>query len=250
MESYKELKKEIIENQFSYEFNISKEKIRSKDNIFSNRESDEKFRFWASGIGNILIYNEKLMVRIEDELALSKIKNEFSEVSGEWFFEEDNLKYLEKLLNDHNLTIINRAPFFIPKERMDYKNERNFKIYNNNEISKISNVDNMDFIFSFEKGLYEDKIGLGYFDGENVIAMAGANEMSPVMWEIGIMKFSNDRKFSGIGVKTLRNITALIQEKNILPVYGTQFSHIKSINLAIRAGYELGWVELMIGELD
>lgn len=250
MGSYKEFKNEIIENQFSYEFNVSKEKIRNKENIFSSRESDENFRFWANSIGNILIYNEKILVRLENELALSKIKNEFSKVSGSWFFEEENIKYLEKVLNEQHLTIINRAPFFIPKVKMNYQKEENFKIYTQKEIRKISNIEDMDFIFSFEEGLYEDKIGLGYFDGEKLIAMAGANEMSPVMWEIGIMKFSNEKKYRGIGQKLLQNITALIQEKNILPVYGTQFSHIKSINLAIRAGYELGWVELMIGELD
>ncbi|MFR6020600.1 MAG: GNAT family N-acetyltransferase, partial [Lactobacillaceae bacterium] len=31
-------------------------------------------------------------------------------------------------------------------------------------------------------------------------------------------------------------------------LYGTQFSHVQSMNVAIRAGFVLGWTELMIGK--
>lgn len=250
MKNYRKFKRDIIENQFTYEFNISKSELRNKDNIFSDNIPDENFRFWSSFAGNIVIYNEKLLFRLENEEAILDIKNIFKDCDGEWFFEEENLKLLENILNKYNLTIINKAPFFVPKDDLIFENNKNLKIYEKNDIEKLKDIKNMDYLFSFEKGLYEDKLGLGYIENDELIAMAASNSMSKTMWEISIMKFQEDNRFKGIGAKLVKNIGSLIIDKNILPVYSTQFSHINSMNLAINGGFKLEWVEIIIDEKE
>ena len=54
-------------------------------------------------------------------------------------------------------------------------------------------------------------------------------------------KFSFDKKYKGLGTEILTAISQTIKEENseISPFTSTQFSHARSINAAIRAGFEM-----------
>ena len=87
----------------------------------------------------------------------------------------------------------------------------------------------------------DDRIGLGFYDGKDLVALAGASVSGKYLWDIGLEKFSENVKYKGLGTSILRSLSLIIKKENenISPITETQFSHTKSINTAIRAGFEM-----------
>lgn len=239
----------ILKTQFAYEFSIDETCLDKEKNIFVYKDSDKNHRFWGRFKGDLVCYNNKILVRLDNQEALDEIKSQFEDFPGQWFFEKDNLEILAKILKKHGLRTINRAPFFIPSKRFVEEDlDKNFKFLYRDDIKILKTDKRIIYSFSFEDGVDEDKIGLGYFEGNRLIALAGANSTGKYMWEIGVEKFSTAEEYKGLGGKIVRALATRIMKENpeILPIYSTQFSHINSMNTAIRAGFKLGWTELII----
>ena len=92
--------------------------------------------------------------------------------------------------------------------------------------------------FAFDE---DDRIGLGFYDGKDLVALAGASISGKYLWDIGLEKFSESSNYQGLSASILKTISLIIKEENedISPITATQFSHTKSINTAIRAGFEM-----------
>ena len=87
----------------------------------------------------------------------------------------------------------------------------------------------------------DDRMGLAHYDENKLIGLAGASVSGKYLWDIGLEKFSFDKKYRGLAVSLLKALSTIIKEENkdISPITATQFSHTKSINTAIRAGFEM-----------
>ena len=103
-------------------------------------------------------------------------------------------------------------------------------------MEKFKNKSKMCFCFDDD-----DRMGLAFYDRDRLIALAGASQSGKYLWDIGLEKFSFDQKYRGIGTEMLIAISKIIKEENpaISPFTSTQFSHSRSINTAIRAGFEM-----------
>ena len=93
-------------------------------------------------------------------------------------------------------------------------------------------------VFAFDE---DDRIGLSFYDDKELVALAGATISGKYIWDIGLEKFSESPKYQGLGSSILRSLSLIIREENegISPITATQFSHTRSINTAIRAGFEM-----------
>ena len=77
-----------------------------------------------------------------------------------------------------------------------------------------------------------------------IAGMAGASADSPTFWQIGInvnKEYEGRHIASGL-VSILKHD---ILQKGIVPYYGTSFSNLASQHVAVRAGFEVAWVELI-----
>ena len=104
------------------------------------------------------------------------------------------------------------------------------------DIGKFKGKSKMCFCFDDD-----DRLGLAYYDGDKLIALAGASVSGKYLWDIGFEKFYFDEKYKGLGVSLLNSLAKIIRNeyKEISPITATQFSHTRSINTAIRAGFEI-----------
>ena len=95
-----------------------------------------------------------------------------------------------------------------------------------------------------------DRLGIGYELDGDLVAVAGASQNGRYCWEIGVELLDPAFRHQGIASRSVQQLTAEIQlrRQDVLPLYGTQFSHVQSMNVAIRAGFVLGWTELLIGK--
>lgn len=250
--SYEPTIRELIERQFSLEFDIDKDEFRNTKNVFTCKKSDLDFRLWARFKGDIVCYQDKVLFRFENSEVLKQLQAEFSNYDGQWFFEKNNLEKLSQILKKHGLKIVNRAPFFVPGHRFKLENlNTDFCFYGKRSIKLFQNDERIVHSFCYDDGIDEDKIGLAYFDGIKMVSISGASRTGKYMWEIGVEKLINDEKYYGKPSEIVHHLAARILHDydNILPIYGTQFSHTKSMNTAIRAGFVIGWIELMISDI-
>lgn len=82
-----------------------------------------------------------------------------------------------------------------------------------------------------------------------IAGMAGASADSPTFWQIGInvnKEYEGRHIASGL-VSILKHD---ILQKGIVPYYGTCFSNLASQHVAVRAGFEAAWVELITERIE
>lgn len=94
-----------------------------------------------------------------------------------------------------------------------------------------------------------DVLAVAAIVDNEIAGMAGASADSLCFWQIGInvnKKFEGRHIASGL-VSILKHD---ILEKGIVPYYGTSFLNLASQHVAIKAGFEAAWVELITEKQD
>jgi len=93
--------------------------------------------------------------------------------------------------------------------------------------------------------LMPDKIAAAAVLDGKTVAVAGASEDSPLMWQIGI-----DVLPSCEGMGLASGLVSLLKKEILrrgkIPFYGTSESHGVSRNVAVRAGFLPAWAEVYV----
>ena len=96
-----------------------------------------------------------------------------------------------------------------------------------------------------EKRKELDVIGMGAFDGDKLIALAGASADCDSMWQIGIDVLPEYRG-KGIASCLTSRLALAILEKGRVPFYCAAWSNVASVRNAIRSGFRPAWTELTV----
>lgn len=246
-----------MEQQLAINMACTPEEVRNGMNYFITSTPLEGANTWSPGIANIICLNNKIIVRTQIDSLTDELQQNYQFVKGEWFVEYPNLKLLDGILSRYNLTIRSVTPYFIPDSRFI---ETSYRISNpqSNGDFEIGWFDEQE-ILQFQGGLFTeavsfhpycpDKIAVGLLDNQRVVALAGASEDSRYMWQIGINVLPQYQR-TGVASFLVATIKQrLLDSGTIIPYYGTQISHVASVNTAYKAGFKLGWTEIAIKEL-
>lgn len=76
---------------------------------------------------------------------------------------------------------------------------------------------------------------------EKIVAMAGASEDSPLMWQIGIDVLPEYRN-KGLATTLVSNLAIMIMDKGVVPYYGTGSYNIPSQAVAYKSGFIPTWM--------
>ena len=175
-------------------------------------------------------------MRSDNHELINKLKKNFKEYPGAWFAEAANIRILDKTLREFGIEIDNFFPLMTLSERYVEVKDFEFTRIERNDIDDFKGKSKMPFAFD-----EDDRLGLSFYDGKDLIALAGASVAGKYLWDIGLEKFSKESKYQGLGAAILRSLSLIIRQEyeDISPITATQFSHTKSINISIRAGYEM-----------
>lgn len=239
------LYEELIRKQFAIDFGCYQYDF--SENLFVTSKPGVNARHIAKGKANIVMYGNHLFIRTEDEELTNKLKKEFSNLSSEWFFEIKTINRLIELLKEYDMSIKNISPFFIPKEPIKSTAIDQFKVLREQDILAFKEDKRIKMSFGYDKN-YPDRLGLAYYENNQLIGLCGASESGKYTWDLGIEILDNHYEKKGLATSLISELISLIQEENkdILPVYSTAFSHVKSMNVAIRSGCVVGWTEIFI----
>lgn len=235
-----------ITQQFALEFDLQPEDFDQLYNRFITTPAVAGTRYWARGAGDMVIYQDHLYVRSTNSLVTAGIALEFNKAQGAWFFEATKLRELARLLRRYGWQITNQAPFFVPTKAFTAPVDTHLQFIERDQIRVFKHDTRIREAFAYNAS-DPDKLGVGYFVDGMLKVVAGANQNGKYTWEIGVEVLDPAFAHHGLAVMVVKALAAEIQARrpDVIIVYGTQFSHMRSMNVAIAAGFKVGWTELM-----
>lgn len=94
-----------------------------------------------------------------------------------------------------------------------------------------------------EKRRELDVLGVGAYDGDNLIGLAGCSADCEEMRQIGIDVLPEYRR-QGIGAALTSRLAYEIMEQGKVPFYCAAWCNMKSVRNAVRSGFTPAWAEL------
>ena len=94
-----------------------------------------------------------------------------------------------------------------------------------------------------EKRRELDMLGVGAYDGQRLVGLAGASADCDTMWQIGIDVLSEYRR-RGIASALTSRLAVEILKRGKVPFYCAAWCNIKSVRNAIKSGFRPAWVEM------
>lgn len=236
---------EIVDKQLSIDFNCSLNDIKSSKNIFTEYKKmpqRRKFKDSEEMFLKVACCHGKLLVSAKTSI-LEWFKSEYKEYNGAWFSEYSNVRKIDSKLHEFGYQISEIHPFFIATDitivpKMPYE----IRWYYDNEIENFRGDKRFEEAFAFDTDA-PDKIGVSLVYNEKILGMAGASKDSDLMWQIGI-NVTEDGQGLHVGTILVSLLKNKLLQNGIVPFYGTAMSHIRSLQVAQRAGFIPMWTEL------
>ena len=94
-----------------------------------------------------------------------------------------------------------------------------------------------------EKRKHLDVLGVGAYDGDRLIGLAGCSADCDTMWQIGIDVLPEYRR-QGIASALTSRLAIETLERGKLPFYCAAWCNVGSVRNAIRSGFRPAWVEM------
>ena len=94
-----------------------------------------------------------------------------------------------------------------------------------------------------EKRKHLDVLGIGAYDGDKLIGLAGCSADCNTMWQIGIDVLPEYRR-QGIASALTSRLSIEILNRGKVPFYCAAWCNIKSVRNAIKSGFCPAWVEM------
>lgn len=222
--------------QIMNDFSLSEDEFYSKNNIFTQNVPSEDFLFYNKSDFSLICTDNRVFMRSDNLKLIEKVEAIYKAYPGQWFSESANIRKLSSILGEFDIEIDNFFPLMTYSCKAKPKQNHDFVRVDKEDIGKFKGKTKMCFCFDDD-----DRLGIAYYDSDRLIAIAGASKSGKYLWDIGFEKFSFDEKYRGIGTYLLEVLSIIVIEENkdISPITATQFSHTRSINTSIRAGFEM-----------
>ena len=90
-----------------------------------------------------------------------------------------------------------------------------------------------------------DVLGVGAYDGDKLVGLAGCSADCEDMWQIGVDVLPEYRK-KGIASALTSTLAKEILKRDKVPFYCSAWSNIRSVRNAVKSGFIPAWVEMTI----
>lgn len=118
-----------------------------------------------------------------------------------------------------------------------------YSLFQGVEIQKLSHISGFDNSLVFDdNGHTNSTIAFVAYQGDSVVAIAGASIAYNNLWEVGIDVLPAYRN-NGLATAMVRKLTYEILNKGVVPFYSASITNIGSQMVAARAGYLPCWVD-------
>ncbi len=172
-----------------------------------------------------------------------------SRFKPEHCFETPNMHVLNDRLEENSLRVCFMAEYFLPDLNFlkvpDCPYE--LKLLNQNDFSELYMEQWSNALCEKRKEL--DVLGVGAYDGNRLVGLAGCSADCEDMWQIGIDVLPEYRR-QGIASSLTSRLAFETLKRGKVPFYCAAWSNIKSVRNAIKSGFRPAWVEMTAKSID
>jgi len=184
---------------------------------------------------------------------VASVKNEYRELIEEYIgkfefyhcFETPNMHWLNDRFLKLGQSVCFMAEYFLPDldklRETECKCDMRLMVHDDFEGLYIPAWSNA--LCADRKEL--DVLGIGAYDGERLIALAGCSADCDSMWQIGIDVLPEYRR-QGIGAALTARLATEILKRGKVPFYCCAWSNVRSARTAIKSGFVPAWVEMTV----
>ena len=216
---------------------------RSENVVVLSRENPDARRYLKLPFTCQLVsYGQNVVASISPELR--EITEAYiNRYPVEHLFETPNLHVLNDALMARGQRICFMAEYFLPDvdilRPMDCPYE--MRLLTQQDFASLYRPEWSNALCERRKHL--DVLGVGAYDGDTLVGLAGASADCDTMWQIGIDVLPAYRR-RGIASALTSRLAAEILARGKVPFYCAAWSNIKSVRNAIRSGFRPAWVEM------
>ena len=174
-------------------------------------------------------------------------ENYINKYQVEHQFEAPNMHVLNDALEKQGHRICFMAEYFLPD--VDILRQRTVEDACPYRMAVLTQSDFQDlYLPEWSNALCEsrkhlDVLGVGAYDGDKLVGLAGASADCDSMWQIGIDVLPEYRR-QGIASALTVRLALEILSRGKVPFYCAAWCNVKSVRNAIKSGFRPAWVEM------
>lgn len=191
---------------------------------------------------NLVSYGQNIVASVNTEIK-EVVQAYVDKYKGYHCFETPNMHVLNDELQKRNMRICHMAEYFLPDMKVlqattcDYELKLLFpEDFTELYLDQWSNA-------LCEKRKHLDVLGVGAYDGDKLVGLAGCSADCDTMWQIGVDVDPEYRR-QGIASALTSRLAMEILERGKVPFYCAAWSNIKSVRNAITSGFRPAWIEM------
>ena len=193
---------------------------------------------------NLVSYGSNIVASAKEEYR-SIVEEYIEKFEFYHCFETPNLHWLDSRMSELGQKVCFMAEYFLPDmERLD-------RLSCKYELKVLEHKDFIDlYVPEWSNALCKDRaeldvLGIGAYDGDKLIGLAGCSADCDSMWQIGVDVLPEYRR-QGIASVLTANLAIETLERNKVPFYCCAWSNIRSAKTAIKSGFVPAWVEMTV----
>ena len=234
----------IALQQSAYDCNCTPEDFFKDEHIITISKPHPKARKYLPlpFACDLVSYGSNIVAQTNEALA-PLVQAYISKYPTEHCFETPHLHALDDLLHDHGLKVCFMAEYFLPdvEQLNPLPCPYELRILHQEDFSEIYTPEWSDALCEHRKEL--DILGVGAYDGNQLVGLAGCSADCEMMYQIGVNVLPGYRR-QGIASAVTSRLALEIFALGKVPFYCAAWCNIKSVRNAIRCGFRPAWVEV------
>lgn len=195
-------------------------------------------------ICNLVSYGINVVASV-NEAYREPVTEYINKYAVEHCFETPNMHVLNDLFQKDGYRVCFMAEYFLPdlKALKELPCGYELKVLGAADFANLYRKEWSNALCEDRKEL--DVLGVGAYDGDRLIGLAGCSADCETMWQIGIDVLPEYRR-QGIAAALTSRIAIEVLKAGKVPFYCCAWSNVKSARNAIKCGFRPAWVELTV----
>ncbi len=223
--------------------------LRTENIIVVSEKNENARRYLTLPFAcNLVSYGSNVVASVQEELR-DTVRRYIEKYPVEHLFETPNMQVINTALMEHGLQVCFMAEYFLPDRTVlkDLPCAYEMRILEQKDFEALYVPEWSNALCADRKHL--DMLGIGAYDGDKLIGLAGCSADCETMWQIGIDVLPPYRR-QGVAAALTAKLALETFARGKVPFYCAAWSNIKSVRNAIKAGFRPAWVEMTAKEIS
>ena len=197
---------------------------------------------------NFVSYGNNLVAAAADDVS-DIVKEYIGKFDFYHCFETPNMHWLNERLASKGYAVCFMAEYYLPNlsRLSELPCSYTLKMLEKDQFEELYLPKWSNALCSDRKEL--DVLGVGAYDGNKLIGLAGCSADAKEMWQIGVDVLPEYRR-RGIASAITSKLAIEILARNKVPFYCSAWSNIRSVRNGIKSGFIPAWVEMTVKPVD